>query len=112
MSRYLPDPSIPVAPLGADVHAALGAAMRTGTDLLALAYPTPEEDAWVVSLVETTTADIRTHVVVGVGEWEPERLERELAALGYVSLAHATGGFWNVISDGGRTTPLYPAGQE
>ncbi|MFD0264432.1 hypothetical protein ACFVH7_39910 [Kitasatospora indigofera] len=104
MSRYLPDPSVPVAPLGGAVHAALAAA--ADAPLLALVYPLPVSgEGWHVTVVETASADVRFGFPVG----EPwaALAEREFARQGYVSLASVLGGEWETLADGGRCTRLY-----
>ncbi|MQS18152.1 hypothetical protein F7Q99_39720 [Streptomyces kaniharaensis] len=108
MSRYLPDPSIPVADLGRAVHAALDAAREAGAPLLALAYPPQQSGAsWHVTALEAATSDVRFGFHSGSPEWDRQAVEREFRRRGYDSLAGMLRQEWTELPDGGRCTHLF-----
>ncbi|MEU8516337.1 hypothetical protein AB0C76_32860 [Kitasatospora sp. NPDC048722] len=107
-SRFLPNPSIPVAPLGDQVHAALAAAANVRAPLLALAYPNADTPgAWVITMLTTDTADVHDHFHLTMGEWDRHTVEKELRTRGYASFAVSIGDEWTTLADGGQVTPLY-----
>ncbi|MFI6158294.1 hypothetical protein ACIBCA_37040 [Kitasatospora sp. NPDC051170] len=115
MSRYLPDPSIPVADLGRAVHAALGDAREAGAPLLAIAYPSPQPGgSWHVTALETDTSDVRFGFHSGSPEWDSVAVEREFRRRGYDSLAGVLRQEWTGLADGGRCTRLFsdPHGED
>ncbi|WP_033354844.1 hypothetical protein [Kitasatospora aureofaciens] len=108
MSRYLPDPSTPVAELGAPVHAALRAAREAGAPLLALAYPSRTPGgSWHVTVLETATDDVRFDFPTGSAQWAPAAVEREFRRRGYDSLAGMLHQEWTQLIDTGRSTHLF-----
>ncbi|MET9183244.1 hypothetical protein ABZX88_34295 [Kitasatospora aureofaciens] len=110
MSRFLPNPSIAVVPLGDAVHAALSAAADVRAPLLALAYTNADTaGTWVISMLETDTSDVRDYFHMTMDEWNRHTVEGELRTRGYASFAGSIGEEWTNLADGGRVTPLYSA---